>query len=157
MPALWKKNPKMDTSKRSNNGHLKYFRRVKVCPAQVSQVNAGGLKTRKIDEFYGPVEKRQRTESDKNPIEIITIPESDLNISNPGGPDDVHGVVENISTRNGRILINLALLDGHVTKISIDFVIQDIQYFSDESKYLCALHLHLKTLNEIRQIIKLTL
>ena len=101
MPALWQQKTKMDTSKRSNNSHLKYFRRVHVCPAQVSQVNAGGLKTRKIDEFYGPVEKQQRTENVKNPIEIITIPESDSNISNPVGPDDVDGVVENISTRNG--------------------------------------------------------
>ena len=52
------KNPKLDNSKRSNSGHLKYFRRV-----HRSSVRAEveGSKTRKIDEFYVPVEKRPRT------------------------------------------------------------------------------------------------
>ena len=52
------KNPKLDISKRSNSGHLKYFRRVHRCSVRAE---VEGPKTRKIDEFYGPVEKRPRT------------------------------------------------------------------------------------------------
>ena len=52
------KNPKLDNSKRSNSGHLKYFRRVHRCSVRAE---VEGSKTRKIDEFYGPVEKRPRT------------------------------------------------------------------------------------------------
>ena len=51
------KNPKLDNSKRSNSGHLKYFRRVNRCSVRAE---VEGSKTRKIDEFYGPVEKRPR-------------------------------------------------------------------------------------------------
>ena len=49
------KNPKLDNSKRSNSGHLKYFRRVHRCSVR-AEVEVS--KTRKIDEFYCPVEKR---------------------------------------------------------------------------------------------------
>ena len=51
------KNPKLDNSKRSNSGHLKYFRRVHRWSVRAE---VEGSKTRKIDEFYGPVEKRPR-------------------------------------------------------------------------------------------------
>ena len=52
------KNPNLDNSKRSNSGHLKYFRRVHRCSVRAE---VEGSKTQKIDEFYGPVEKRPRT------------------------------------------------------------------------------------------------
>ena len=51
------KNPKLDNSKRSNSGHLKYFRLVHRCSVRAE---VEGSKTRKIDEFYGPVQKRPR-------------------------------------------------------------------------------------------------
>ena len=48
---LYGKTTKEDKSKKSNRGHLKYFRRLHVCFARVGSevVNA---KTRRFDEFY---------------------------------------------------------------------------------------------------------
>ena len=60
------KNPKLDNSKRSNSGHLKYFTRVYRCSVRAE---VEGSKTRKIDAFYGPVEKRPR---------VGTQPDSDI-------------------------------------------------------------------------------
>ena len=48
---LYGKTTKIDKSKRSNRGHLKYFRRVHVCSARVG-TEAVNTKTRRIDEFY---------------------------------------------------------------------------------------------------------
>lgn len=52
MLALWPKTPKMEKSKKSISGHLKYFKRVHVCSARVGETEAVNTKTRGIDEFY---------------------------------------------------------------------------------------------------------
>ena len=65
MLALWQKS-KTDNSNRSSSGHLKYFRRVHWCSVHAE---VEGSKTRKIDEFYGPVEKRPR---------VGTLPDADI-------------------------------------------------------------------------------
>lgn len=48
---LYGKTTKIDKSKKSNRGRLKYFRCVHVCSARVGS-EAVNTKTRRIDEFY---------------------------------------------------------------------------------------------------------
>ena len=69
---LCSKNPKLDNSKRSNSGLLKYFRRVHWCSVRAE---VEGSKTRKIDEFYGPVEKRQRVGTKPDADIVVNVEE----------------------------------------------------------------------------------
>ncbi len=67
------KKQKLDKSKRSNNGHLNYFRHVHLC---VAQVTAEGSKTQRIGEFYGPVEtveKRKKTDTQRQCLKVLII------------------------------------------------------------------------------------
>lgn len=66
------KNPKLDNSKRSNSGHLKYFRRVHRCSMRAE---VAGSKTQKIDEFYGPVEKRPRVGTQPDADIVVNVEE----------------------------------------------------------------------------------
>ena len=70
------KNPNLDNSRRSNSGHLKYFRLMHVCTAPVTTE-----KTRRIDEFYIPVEKQPRVGTPPNAdnVEENTDLQSDTN------------------------------------------------------------------------------
>lgn len=49
---MWPKTPKMEKSKKSISGHLKYFKRVQACSARVGYTEDVNTKTRGIDEFY---------------------------------------------------------------------------------------------------------
>ena len=70
---LCDKNPKLDNSiKRPNSGHLKYFRRVHKCSVRAE---VEGSKTRKIDEFYGPVEKRPRVGTQSDADVVVNVEE----------------------------------------------------------------------------------
>ena len=69
---LCDKNPKLDNSKGSNSGHLKYFRRVNKCSGRAK---VEGSKTRKIDEFYGPVEKRPRVGTQLDADIVVNVEE----------------------------------------------------------------------------------
>lgn len=65
---MWPKTPKMEKSKKSISGHLKFFKRVQACSARVGYTEDVNTKTRGIDEFYiknqknGPVVKVKMTE-----------------------------------------------------------------------------------------------
>ena len=61
-----------NNSKRSSSGYLKYFRRVNVCSARVTE-EAVGSKTRRIDEFYGTVEKRQRVTTAPDADSVVNV------------------------------------------------------------------------------------
>ena len=80
---LYGKTPKLDKSKRTSSGHLKYFRRVHICPAKKL---ATGPQSRTINDFYTPVPKRPRvsapaasktteTSNSSEPKEITQMPE----------------------------------------------------------------------------------
>ena len=77
------KTPKLDKSKRTASGHLKYFQRVHICPAEKL---ATGPQSRAINDFYTPVPKRPRvsapapsktseTSNSSEPEEITQMPE----------------------------------------------------------------------------------
>ena len=66
------KNPKLDNSKRSNSGRLKYFRRVHRCSVRAE---VEGSKTRKIDEFYDPVEERPRVGTQPDADIVVNVEE----------------------------------------------------------------------------------
>lgn len=62
---LCSKTPKLDKSKRTASGHLKYFRRVQIFPAKKL---ATGPQSRTINDFYTPVPKRSRVSIPSSPI-----------------------------------------------------------------------------------------
>ena len=92
------KNPKLDNSKRSNSGHLKYFRRVHRCYVRAE---VEGSKTRKIDEFYGPVEKRPRVGTQPDADIVVNVEEkTDLEDIESGTnmPDTLKEVTDTVNS-----------------------------------------------------------
>ena len=88
------KNQKLDKSKRSSSGYLKYYRRVNMCSARVTE-EAVGSKTRRIDEFYGSVEKRPRVATPPDADSVVNVEQKAVPLSDTNTPEEVTDTVKN--------------------------------------------------------------